>query len=840
MNDIDILKRRIERERQARRQAEVILEQKALELFDANSELRALNESLEIKISERTRELEISESRFAALIRNFHAGILVQDEQFNVVLTNQLFCDIFGVADSPESLKGKSRSYVIERASNLPDFPDDFFSRVQSLLSTKIPEISEELEMKSGRFFERDYIPVVIDGAYRGHLWQYRDITAERQANEALRRSEDKYRGIMENMELGLLEVDTEGYIIKAYPRFCEMVGYDEAELIGHRAADTLLTKEFLPVFNKQAEDRAKGKAGVYEVQIVKKDGTRLWVIISGSPIFDMSGKMVGSVGIHYDITYSKKLQIALDEARKRAEAAQEAEKQFLANMSHEIRTPLNAIIGMSHLLFDTQPTEQQKEFLTILKNSTEMLQALITDVLDLSKVRSGSLEVQQKQFDLVGIIRSLVKSSQIRLEDRPLSISADIDPQIQNLVIGDDLLLNQILTNLIGNAEKFTLKGLITVSAKIQKKRKGILWVEFKVSDSGIGIPKNKQGIIFQTFRQVDGDIKRKFGGTGLGLAIVKHLVELQKGTIAVKSTLGKGSTFTFVIPYIDSDKKAEVEDLPTIQHLDFDTQHKKVLVVEDNFMNRRYISTLLEKWQIDYKMAHNGRQGVEMAHHELFDLILMDIQMPEMDGYEATINIRNTSNLNRHTPIIALTASAMLTQKDKAFTTGMNDYVSKPFNPSQLQEKLNLFLRSEAQKLVSPINIDARQETSQSNNTFTFDAHLDTAILTDLYGDDYGYAAEMFKIFLNNIVPDLDKFRTHHEAADWDMLSRLAHKVKPTFGMVGLTNLEKLVEEIENIVKNNSDRYPLSHLIDMFEAQLPASIGLVKADLEKMSLYL
>ncbi len=847
MNEIDILKRRIERERQARKQAEVILEQKAMELFNANTELRTLNEVLEIKISERTQDLEINQSRFTALISNLHTGVLVQDEHYNIVLTNQVFCDLFNLDRTPESLIGIKRSWIAKRVYPLIESAPLFFRRVQDILNLKQPVIGEEWWLKDGRILERDYIPIIIDNKYRGHLWQYKDVTAERRSHEALRSSEEKYRGIIENMELGLMEVDTEGVIVKAYPRFCEMVGYKQHELLGKYAASVFLPKEQQFILEQQAIDRVNGKASVYECQMIVKGGERIWTLISGAPIFDLDGRVIGSIGIHYDITYSKKMQIALEEARKRAEAAQEAEKQFLANMSHEIRTPLNAIIGMSHLLYDTQPTEQQKEFLSILKNSAEMLQALISDVLDLSKVRAGKVEVQQKAFDLIGLVRSLVKSAQLRLEERPLSISVNIDPHLENLVIGDDLLLNQILSNLIGNAEKFTPKGTITVSVKIQKRQKDALWLEFKVSDSGIGISKDKLGLIFQSFRQVDGDIKRKFGGTGLGLTIVKQLVELQNGSISVKSVLNKGTIFTFKIPYKDSGKKAQCQEQPLIERPDFDIAHKKVLIVEDNYMNRRYISTLFEKWKIDFKMAHNGREGVEMVQQELFDLILMDIQMPEMDGYEATINIRNKANINQRTPIIALTASAMLTEKDKAFTIGMNDYVSKPFNPTQLLEKLSLFLSTpdttQQPFLTENFHNDpfCRAPLVVTLTTdFTFNPRLDTVMIASLYGDDYSYTCEMFKTFLKVIVPDLSKFKEYWAASDWEMLGRFAHKVKPTFSMVGLTDFEKLIFDIETLAKNEPENLKLNALLKQLDAILPEAIEIVKADFEKISSFL
>jgi PAS domain S-box-containing protein len=656
----------------------------------------------------------------------------------------------------------------------------------------------------------------------------------------ALSNSEEKYRAIIEKMEFGLLEVDAQGIILKAYPRFCDMVGYEAAEIIGKDAAHIFLPKTFLPVLKQQHLDRQQGKGGVYEVQMLKKGGERIWFLFSGTPILDVNGIIIGSIGIHYDITYSKKLQLALDEARRRAEAAQDAEKQFLANMSHEIRTPLNAIIGMAHLLYDTQPTEEQSEFLGILKNSSEILRLLISDVLDLSKIRSGNIEVQKVEMDVVGIVRTLVKSSQLRFEDRPLSIEAHIDPKLHNMVIGDDLLLNQILTNLIGNAEKFTAKGSIDVSVKIKKRHNTRLLLEFSVADTGIGISKNKHQAIFQTFQQVDGDIKRKFGGTGLGLAITKQLIELQGGAISVKSRLGKGSVFTFTIPYEASNKVAVSETHETLESmsLDLDAAGKTILVVEDNYMNRKYISTLLTKWRIEHDIAHHGKEGFAMARKKPYDLILMDVQMPEMDGYETTIAIRNSQNFNRETPIIALTASALVSQKDRALTVGMNDYLSKPFKPAQLFEKLQSFGQRVANKDNYTEGVD-NNSSEEEDTLFSYNKRLDKKLLKELYGDDLDYAREMFDTFLNKSLPEVALLKRQLTTENWTELGRLAHKLKPSFGMVGLGDMEEKMQSIEDMAKGYPNYMGLYSLLSDFEKALPEAVEAIESDLKKLKKY-
>lgn len=833
MTEIEILERRILRERQARIEAEKILEQKALELYYLNQELIQLNGSLEKKVAERTQDLNTSQSRLSSLISNMNAAILVEDETRHIALANKAFCDMFGIPAPPEALVGGDCVLYSETSKLLFESPEEFVARVEEILTENKNVSGDVLKMVDKRVIERDYIPIELENRHIGHMWKYTDITNQYYAHLELQHSEDKYRGIMENMELGLLEVDTEGGIMKAYPRFCDMTGYRNEELVGKSAADIFLPLEYLPILEQQAKDREKGKAGVYEVELIKKNKERIWVLISGAPITDLNGNLVGSVGIHYDVTHEKNLQRDLDLARQRAEDAQEAEKQFLANMSHEMRTPLNAIIGMSHLLYDTMPTEEQYEYLSVLRNSAEILRGLITDVLDLAKIRTGNLEVQEKEFDLVGLVKSITKSFQLRVEDRPLSITCKIDPNLTKMMIGDDLLLNQILMNLIGNAEKFTPEGKILIDVKIIEREDNKLKLRFSVKDTGIGIPKDKLEIIFQSFRQVDGDIRRRFGGTGLGLAITKQIIEIQGGSIEVKSIENKGSIFTFDLYFKESDRQNSVEII-NVEPLKLNTESKHILVVEDNYMNRKYVSTLLKKWKFNFVMAFNGRDALKVCLNQKFDLILMDIQMPELDGYETSIALRNTENPNRNVPIIALTASALLSQKDKAFSAGMNDYLSKPFKPDQLIEKISIWVGLE-----EPKSEKLAQKEEKDSNIFEFNHKLDYLFLKDVYGDDYEYAIDMFETFSTNTMQEVPKLDAAFDEKNIKEIKRLAHKLKPSFGIVGLTDLEKILTEIENTIED-SNIEDIKKKFKKFKEKLPAATEIVTADLENMKAFL
>ncbi len=948
MEEIELLRRRIEREQKARKQAEEILETKALELYEANKRLLNLNENLESKIAKGIAELQKTEQRYqeliesvqdiiykisvdgvftfvnpvvekrlgyteseiigrnfiefvlpeyrqnlmtyyyqmvenrlestynefpvttksgeivwigqtvrlieannevielvavardisdrkitedslrttqtrlSTLITNLQKGVLVEDENRKIILVNQLFCEIFNLSANPEELIGMDCSQSAEWSKSLFENPDEFVAKINDILVKQEICVEEKLTLKDGRIFLRDYIPIFLEGVYRGHLWEYTDITKQHRSQEIIRKSEEKYRGIMNNMELGLMEVDENQTIIRAYDRFCEMVGYSEEELIGNNAQQLFIDEEFVKTLDNEHKERRKGRASSYELRLNKKDGSKVWTIVSGAPILDENGVLVGSMGIHYDITERKELEQELELAKQIAEDARQAEKQFLANMSHEIRTPLNAIIGMTHLLFDTRPNAQQYEYLDILKTSADFLLSLISDLLDMAKIEAGRIEVQNHPFDLVGLLRTNQRVFQIKLEGRPIELNLMIDARITGTYIGDDLILNQALLNIIGNSEKFTEEGSIDISVKLKKENEGISWIEFRIEDTGSGIAQEKLELIFQKFKQINSQ-GHKHKGTGLGLAITKQLVELQGGTITVKSEEGVGTTFTFTLPFQKSDTEI-IQNINEINLAPSNVEGCKILVAEDNIMNQKYISSLLTKWNIDFTIALDGRKAVEQAQKHLFDVILMDIQMPNMDGYEATITIRNTKNPNQNTPIVALTASAMLDQKSKALSTGMNDFITKPFAPNNLLSVIQRYVKNTQIKV---------EETNENINI----SLIDQDRLNELYGDDKEYAADIIQTFLEDVLPDFVVIDELIIQKNLETLAQHVHKLKPTLGMVGLTDLEESIKEFETKLKQGSDFDNIQLQWNDFQKNLEKSIPDLKATLQKLT---
>lgn len=636
--------------------------------------------------------LSITKSRLVSLITNLQKGVLVEDENRKIVLVNKLFCTIFNISDVPDNLIGKSITDVAQERNYLFKESENYVLKVAKILDEKQIVVDEKLEMVNGRILLRNFIPIFLENQYRGHFWEYSDITQQYTSQELIRKSEEKYRGILNNVEMGLVEVDNDHIIIRAYDRFCKMVGYTEEELVGKNAKILFVPAQFDTVVSKQQIERLKGNSSTYELQLKRKDESLMWSIISGVPILGENGKVVGSMGIHYDINERKLLMNELEQAKQIAEDARQSERQFLANMSHEIRTPLNAIIGMTHLLFDTFPTTQQHEYLDILKTSADFLLGLVSDLLDMAKIESGKIEIQNNIFDLAGLLKTTKRLFQIKVENRPVEISLMIDERISGNYIGDNLILNQILLNIIGNAEKFTEEGIIEISVKLKKQLDGLDWIEFKVEDTGNGIPTGEMDTVFQKFKQINAYDHK---GMGLGLSITKQLIDIQGGNISVKSEEGMGSTFIFILPYKKSETKVSSTN-HTIQCASQDLKGCKILVAEDNITNQKYISSLLNKWQINYVIAVDGSKAVEQAQKQPFDIILMDIQMPNMDGNEAALIIRNTKNFNQNTPIIALTASAMPEQKIKAMESGMDDFLTKPFVPNNLLNTLQFYINS------------------------------------------------------------------------------------------------------------------------------------------------
>ena len=382
-----------------------------------------------------------------------------------------------------------------------------------------------------------------------------------------------------------------------------------------------------------------------------------------------------------------------LSKAKREAEKAANAKAQFLANMSHEIRTPMNAIVGMAKLLLDTDPSTKQLEYINSINFASDSLLSLIDDILDFAKIDAGKIEFEQAPFNLRYLINGIAKIISFRIDPKKVHLNVLIDDSIPNIIVGDKSRLNQILLNLVGNAVKFTAEGVITIKAETIDISGDKIVIDFTVADSGIGIEKDKLKQIFEVFTQASSNTTRKYGGTGLGLSIVKQLVELQQGEIGVESEINEGSKFHFSLPFIISENQ---NDQPKERSSgpELDLTEIKILVVEDNELNRILTENVLQKWHAEVEMAVNGKAALNKLSENSYDVILMDIQMPELDGYATTRFIRQNMPDLKDIPIIAMTANALSGEKDKCLQSGMNGYITKPLNSDKLRDLISYFI--------------------------------------------------------------------------------------------------------------------------------------------------
>lgn len=419
------------------------------------------------------------------------------------------------------------------------------------------------------------------------------------------------------------------------------------------------------------------------ELELVAKDGQSGWMWALGEAVRDLNGKIVGLRGTAQDISEHKKAELALYRAKEEAEAANRAKSNFLSMMSHELRTPMNGVLGMAQLLEASDITEEYKEYARIIISSGDSLIKILSDILDLSKIEAGNQEVILKPFSIRQVVESVHHLFLGSAANKGVELCYHFQPEIADVFIGDSNLLKRILINLFHNGIKFTQKGSVAIVVSPNKSEGDSQILRFSITDTGVGIPADKIDQIFDPFQQVDETITRKFGGTGLGLTIVKDLVDLLKGTISVQSTLGQGSCFMVEIPFAKT--TSLLEERPMEWATDYriaKTAEKLALLVEDDLINQNVIKKMLNRLNLTCDLAKDGFEAISMAHKTKYNLIFMDIIMPNINGLDATKEIRKMGGKNQETPIIALTALASNADRQKCLDAGMNDYLSKPIN--------------------------------------------------------------------------------------------------------------------------------------------------------------
>jgi PAS domain S-box-containing protein len=636
---------------------------------------------------------------------------------------------------------------------------------------------------------------------------------------ERTKTKESEYaRSLIEASLDPLVTISAKGKIMDMNEALANITGIARVKLTG---------TDFLDYFTEPQKARAvyqevfaKGSVADSPLTLRHQNGALTDVLFNGSVYKDDNGNVLGVVIVARDVTEQKRIATALQEAivfaelatniaeeaklkadaaRRIAENAVKAKQQFLSNMSHEIRTPMNAIIGFTKVVLKTELTAKQKEYLNAIKTSGDALIVLINDILDLAKVDAGKMTFSQTPFKMASSIAAMLHLFELKVQEKNLKFIKQYDEKIPEVLLGDPVRLHQIILNLVSNAVKFTKEGAITVGVTLKEEDESKVLIEFIVADTGIGIGEDKMSTIFENFQQATSETSRLFGGTGLGLAIVKQLVEAQGGVISVNSMIEKGSNFRFSLSFKKTTETAELETV--MSSPDTPMKNIKVLVVEDIALNQLLMRTLLDDFGCECDIAANGKIAIEKLQHKVYDIILMDLQMPEMNGFEATAYIRTTLGLT--VPVIALTADVTTADLAKCKSVGMDDYISKPVDERLLQSKIIL--------LLARANANKEKQTKSQNSLLKNERYVDLTYLGQRTKSDPGLMSEMITLYLGQTTSLVKEMIASANSKDWKTLQSVAHKMIPSFSIVGISkkyeDMARMLQDVAHAGENQED---------------------------------
>ncbi|RYE21311.1 MAG: PAS domain S-box protein, partial [Sphingobacteriales bacterium] len=652
-------------------------------IFDADGNIDKYIRVI-ININQRKRaEQDLEILSFAA--RKSPGGIVIRDAEGVIMWMNETMETIIGY--SADEMQGKTfGTTLLGEDSNL------------SVYDTAVKAVAEnkpyEVEMK---IYRKDGTPAWVwisnsplfneTGTVEKQVGVMVDITERKAAEQQVK----MLSLVASSTTGGVIINDSNGNVEWVNSGFEKITGYTIEDVNGRHLGDVIKGELTDQASIERTRELSKNKqAFEVDLLIYRKDGEPLWISVINSVILNDTGKVDKYIEVIIDITAKKKVELELIAAKEEALQLNRAKDMFISVLSHEMRTPLNAVIGMTHLLIDDNPAESQKENLNVLKFSAGNLLTLINDVLDFTKMETGNIQLERANMDMREMVQSVTGSMQYRALEKKISLTANIDPTIPEVILGDRTRLVQILLNLAGNAVKFTDEGGVSIDLKVIEQTPKKIRIRFAVADTGIGIANDKINDVFESFKQADAATTRKYGGTGLGLPISKRLIELHDSRINVDSQEGQGSTFWFTITFDKAESNTTNKDNTVESELNI-----SVLVVDDNQINRLLVNKVLKKWGATTDFAENGREAVEkIESDQRYDAVLMDIHMPEMGGLEATQIIRaKTESYYQQLPIIALTASMLNTEINQITHAGMNDYLLKPFDPKTLYAKLSRY---------------------------------------------------------------------------------------------------------------------------------------------------
>jgi len=647
------------------------------------------------------------------------------------------------------------------------------------------------------------------------------NIRYRQKLDNQLRIQEEKYRNIITNMNLGLLESDNNNIIQYANQSFCDMSGYTLEELKGKDETTFLLKEEYKTIVKKKNMLRKNSISDGYEVEVVDKHGIDKWWFISGAPNYNDKGQLIGTIGIHLDISSQKQLESELAQAKTVAEAASKSKELFLANMSHEIRTPLNVIIGMIRQLAKDDLTANQSFYVKRAEISAKHLLTILNNVLDIAKIESGDMQIISQPFSisaLMGNAHSLMVS---QVREKNLEFTLHIDERIHNVHLGDETRLMQVLINLLGNAVKFTEQGRIELNVELINETEKDQKVRFEVNDSGVGMSKTFINQIFDKFSQENSASNRKYEGTGLGMAISNDLIKLMGGEMNVQSikNIGTSCSFELTMPIAEPGVELTTTKLPKQNYF----KGMKALLVEDNDMNRFIAVQSLDYLGFKTDTAENGKTGVDMVRKNAYDLILMDIQMPVMDGVEATVQIRETLGIK--TPIVALTANAFKKDIELYIAKGMDGFIIKPYDENDFFRSIDKAINHSSEAEVFVAGPELSEDTEDTDNTLhperthpnTSVVKYDLSLLYKIGKGNQEFVNSMIKLFISLVDENVHLLKQAREKGDHTVIRSIAHKMKPSIVQMGVESLREVVISLEKFEVKEDNVDIMEDMVDM-----------------------
>ena len=655
-----------------------------------------------------------------------------------------------------------------------------------------------------------------------------RDITTLKLAQTAVNRSQAIQSAMLDGALDAIISINETGHVIEFNPAAERTFGFTMEEVFGRLLSDLIIPEDLREAHHKgmnrlMATGEPKLIGQRIEVPALHKDGHSFPIELTLTQIKTPDG--IQFTAFARDITEQKENQAALEAARKEAENYAAAQTRFLSSMSHEIRTPLNAVIGISHLLQRTSLSVKQQKYIHDIQRAGDVLLGLINNILDFQKIESGFLLLEEVTFDLHDVLREVIDRARYFASDKRLDLTLENLDDVPRWIKSDPVRLTQILTNLLNNAVKFTSRGEVSLKVYRVRGDEQVDRVAFEVRDTGIGIPKDALERIFDTFTQASTDTTRRYGGSGLGLPIVKQIVRAFEGEIRLESQEGEGSVFTVELPLALSDDAQARERAHSSSDLRLDGL--RVLVVEDNPVNQFVAREMLENWNAFVVIASGGVEAIEILRDRRFDVVLMDIQMPEMDGFETTQRIRNELGISSaQLPVIALTASAMREKRDRAYKAGMNDFVMKPFDPVHLHASIVRMVEAgESDEMNDAVEVT---DSDISNTPAASDSLTDWAFFEANYGKSPELRERIVGILREQIPEHRNSMVQALREKDVAGVRFIAHKLLPSLRMVGSHGLEETctaigkddVEEKVVLELGASIPGPLEHLYEELQS--------------------